>query len=42
MTVDIDHMRRRIRKALGLEEDDVASLSNDDCDVFLNEAFWEI
>src|SRR5690349_23840355 len=42
MPVDLNNMRQRLRKALGLEPDDVSELSDDQADVFLNEAFWSI
>jgi hypothetical protein len=42
MPVDINSMRRRLRKALGLEVDDLAELSDDDADEYLNESFWSI
>lgn len=41
MTVDITNMRKRVRKAIGLEDDD-PDLINDDIDNALNEAYWEI
>lgn len=42
MPVDINNMRTRIRKGLGLEPDDTTELPDDDVDIYLNESFWEI
>lgn len=41
MPMDIENMRHRIRKALGLEDDD-PDLVDDDIDVYLNESYWEL
>lgn len=41
MPVDIANMRHRIRKALGLEDDD-PDLIDDDVDIYLNESYWEL
>lgn len=41
MIYDLPRMRRRVRKPLGIDEDDT-DLSSDDIDELLNISFWEI
>lgn len=41
MTIDITTFRKKIRKPLGMEEDD-PDLTDDECDEYNNLSYWEI
>lgn len=42
MSIDLDVLRTELRVHLGYEEDGTDDLSNDDADLLLNRAFWEL
>jgi len=42
MTIALSDLRTELRVHLGLETDDTDELSNDDADLLLNRAFWEL
>lgn len=42
MTLDLDRMRIRVRKPLGMMDEDDTDLTNDDVDEYLNMSFWEV
>ena len=42
MDIDLDVLRTELRVHLGLETDDLDELSDDDADLLLNRAFWEL
>lgn len=42
MTLSLTELRTELRVHLGMEETDTDELSNDDADLLLNRAFWEL
>lgn len=42
MAIDLTVLRTELRVHLGLETDDTGELSNNDADLLLNRAFWEL
>ena len=42
MTLSLTELRTELRVHIGLETTDTAELSNDDADLLLNRAFWEL
>jgi hypothetical protein len=41
-SIDIVRMRRSVRRPLGMLDEDDPDLTNDDVDLYLNRAYWEV